>query len=452
MTETQSRAYGFAIEGMTCAHCELAVERVMRGQPGVSYAEVRYDRGRAIVDASNLDVAALTHALGEEGYKARVEPLTPDFLAPKSSGLRRGTEAAGLIMAVFALVVLARHFHLVPDGVSVSEHMTLGLVFAIGLVASVSSCMAVTGGLLLAVSARYQPAPAQRSLASRMLPHVFFNAGRVISYTLFGAAIGHAGSALAISGIVAATVTIAASVLMMTIGAQMLGLLPPFGRMLSLPPTVQQRIHDLVLRETNVASFALGAATFFLPCGFTLALQLYVLGQGSALMGALTMLVFALGTLPALAAISAASGFVRGRAQAYFLKAAGAAVIVLGLFNIQYGLVQGAGSDAPAIAIAQEANVPPSGTAQVATMTVDGLTYRPNRFTVKVGQPVEWHIDARLAEGCGRILVARSIGLTRFLSDQRTEVIRFTPQRSGEIVFNCSMGMMTPNSGFTVTN
>ena len=44
---------------------------------------------------------------------------------------------------------------------------------------------------------------------------------------------------------------------------------------------------------------------------------------------------------------------------------------------------------------------------QVATMTVDGLTYRPNRFTVKVGQPVEWHIDARLAEGCGRILVAR---------------------------------------------
>ena len=95
------------------------------------------------------------------------------------------------------------------------------------------------------------------------------------------------------------------------------------------------------MRESNVASFALGAATFFLPCGFTLALQLYVLGQGSALTGALTMLVFALGTLPALAAISAVSSFVTGRAQAYFLKAAGAAVIVLGLFNIQYGLVQG---------------------------------------------------------------------------------------------------------------
>ena len=40
----------------------------------------------------------------------------------------------------------------------------------------------------------------------------------------------------------------------------------------------------------------------------------------------------------------------------------------------------------------------------------------------------------------------------KFLSDSKTEVITFTPQRAGEIAFNCSMGMMTPNSGFTVTN
>ena len=172
----------------------------MRAQPGVSHAEVRYERGRAIVEASDLDVAALTHALGQEGYKARVEPLTADFLAPISSGLRRVTEAAGLVMVVFALVVLARHFHLVPEGVSVSEHMTLGLVFAIGLVASVSSCMAVTGGLLLAVSARYNEALAQRSLASRVLPHVLFNVGARHLLHVVRRRDRLGGSALTISG------------------------------------------------------------------------------------------------------------------------------------------------------------------------------------------------------------------------------------------------------------
>jgi sulfite exporter TauE/SafE len=313
--------------------------------------------------------------------------------------------------------------------------------------------MAVTGGLLLALSAKYNEAMTARSAAARVVPHVLFNAGRVISYTLFGAAIGLAGSALMLSATVTAAITIAASVLMIAIGAQMLGVLPPFARMLNVPKPLQHRIHDLVSRESKIAAFVLGAATFFLPCGFTLALQLYVLGQGSALTGALTMLMFALGTLPALASLSALSSFMRGAAQARFLKVAGAAVIVLGLLNIQYGLVQGASGYEPAIAMAQESSsAPQTAAVQVAAMTIDGLTYRPNRFTVKVGQPVEWQIDARRAEGCGRILVARGIGLTKFLSDQRTEVIRFTPQRTGEIAFNCSMGMMTPNSGFTVVN
>jgi sulfite exporter TauE/SafE len=313
--------------------------------------------------------------------------------------------------------------------------------------------MAVTGGLLLALAAKYNEAMAVRSAAARVVPHVLFNAGRVISYTLFGAAIGLAGSALTLTGTVAATITIAASVLMIAIGAQMLGVLPPFGRMLNVPKSFQHRIHDLVSRESKAAAFALGVATFFLPCGFTFALQLYVLGQGSALTGALTMLVFALGTLPALASLSALSSFIRGAAQARFLKVAGVAVIALGLLNIQYGLVQGASGYEPAIAMAQESSsAQHTGAVQVVTMTIDGLAYRPNRFTVKVGQPVEWQIDARHAEGCGRILVARSIGLTKFLSDQRTEVIRFTPQRTGEIAFNCSMGMMTPNSAFTVVN
>src|SRR5258708_19313644 len=60
--------------------------------------------------------------------------------------------AAFLILA--AIVIALDRLDLLPQRLTVSDEMSYGLVFAIGLVASVSSCMAVTGGLLLAVAAK----------------------------------------------------------------------------------------------------------------------------------------------------------------------------------------------------------------------------------------------------------------------------------------------------------
>jgi sulfite exporter TauE/SafE len=45
-------------------------------------------------------------------------------------------------------------------------------------------------------------------------------------------------------------------------------------------------------------AFISGALTFFVPCGFTFAMQLYAMQTGSFWMGAVVMLLFAGGTLP----------------------------------------------------------------------------------------------------------------------------------------------------------
>jgi hypothetical protein len=63
-----------------------------------------------------------------------------------------------------------------------------------------------------------------------------------------------------------------------------------------MPKFLAHKIHDLTEKEVKGGAFILGASTFFLPCGFTQALQLYVLAKGSFTTGALTMLAFALGT------------------------------------------------------------------------------------------------------------------------------------------------------------
>ena len=78
-----------------------------------------------------------------------------------------------------------------------------------------------------------------------------------------------------------------------------------------------------------------GVATFFLPCGFTQSMQLYTLTTGSFLQGGLTMLAFALGTLPVLALMSFSSFSVQTSGKkGIFFKTAGLIVILFALFNI----------------------------------------------------------------------------------------------------------------------
>ncbi len=115
--------------------------------------------------------------------------------------------------------------------------MSYGLVFLIGLVASVSSCLAVTGGLLVALAAKYNEANPYLTDRQRLIPPLYFNVGRIISYTLLGGAIGALGSALTLSPAVSGALTLLASLLMIMLGLNMLGVLPSVGRCLpSLPP------------------------------------------------------------------------------------------------------------------------------------------------------------------------------------------------------------------------
>ena len=221
-----------------------------------------------------------------------------------------------------------------------------------------------------------------------MKPLIYFNGGRVLSYTLLGGVIGALGSALTLSPGVTGALTIIASTVMILLGLQMLKLLPALTRFLpTMPKAFGHYIHDLAERDANGRAFVLGAATFFLPCGFTQALRLYALTKASFMVGALTMLAFSLGTLPALLSLSALSSLATGGLQRHFVKFAAAAVTVLGIANIQYGLVlSGSAMDAaPAVATNVSAAAAPIETSksqqtedkQIVVMRIEGYSYVP---------------------------------------------------------------------------
>lgn len=452
------------IHGMHCASCEVLIERKFGRIPGVEKVKVSHVSGKAeLICKRQPELCELREAVKADGYSvSQWDKNSANRKDAEQRNTKRDYLEIGMIFfAVMAAYMILNSMNLLPKGLGVTGNMSYGFVFLIGLVAAVSSCIAVTGGLLLAIAARYNEQHPDLSGAQKFRPHIYFNLGRIVSYTVLGGALGAMGSFLRISPKATGFITIAASVVMILLGFQLLKLFPALRRFQPrMPKFLAHRIHEAGSGQSKTGPFALGSATFFLPCGFTQALQLYVLSRGSFSVGALTMLAFSLGTLPALLSLSAISSFAKGAFQKFFLKFSGVVVILIGLFSINNGLaLTGSGFSFNALFKGNSVAQASSGELakivdgkQVVQMRVDGYNYTPSQFKVVQGVPVEWQVDGSAAAGCARVIVVPKLGITAYLPPDGIKTIEFTPQDTGKIAFSCSMGMTTRGAAFEVVS
>ncbi|KHO46231.1 MAG: hypothetical protein QS98_C0004G0007 [archaeon GW2011_AR3] len=466
----------YQIKGMHCHACEVLIERNFKKIDGVEIVEADYTTGRVELQYNKEpSLKKLNDSIKKHGYS--ISPASekrPLYQDEKPNYF----EIFMYLLVLIAVYVILQPFGLIPD-LSLTDNMGYGFIFMLGIVAAFSTCLAVSGGLLLAVAAKYNEMHPGLSRWQRFKPNIYFNVGRILSYTMFGFIIGGFGAALTLSPRGSGILTIIVSIVMLLLGFQLLNLFPGLRKFQpKMPKFLGHRVHDLTSMESNTAPFLLGAGTFFLPCGFTMALQLYVLTKGSAYVGAMTMLVFSLGTMPTLASLGAITSYVKGEFQKGFLKLAGVAVILMALFNIVGGIsLVGleAGIFSPAgnflstpgswkaaelgkVALGSQGGnaqlqlAPLVDGKQVARMKVDGLEYEPANFRVRQGVPVEWQIDASDASGCAHVLIMPKMKISTYLSGDKMNIITFTPAEAGNYPFSCSMGMTTRGASFEVVS
>lgn len=325
----------FYARGMHCRACVLLIEEELAAVSGVASAApsledhtvtVEGDFGGKSPEAIASELSAM---LAAHGYSLSATPI--------ASPARWGDfkVAAPIALTLVALFVALQKVGLV-NLVGAGEGVSYGTAFLIGLVASVSSCMAVVGGLLLSVSATF----ARRG--ERVRPQVTFHAARLVSFFLLGGAVGALGAAFTLSPMAGAALSLILGLAMLTLGLKLLGVFPWADRLqVPLPKFLSRGALGAAKRGDALAPLALGVSTFFLPCGFTQSMQVYALSTGSFISGGLVMLAFALGTLPALAAVSAspALGPTGGKRSSVFFKTAGLVVIAFALLNVAGALV-----------------------------------------------------------------------------------------------------------------
>ncbi len=311
---------------MHCASCVVLTEDALRGTPGVAAVSVDLTGRTATVTGdlpeSAEEAAALLSPQMPAGYSLASEKHAKQVNWPE---FYYALPIAALAIAGFLALQKTGLVNVNPQ-----EGINLGTALVIGLVASVSTCLAVVGGLVLSVSAAYA------KTGDRLRPQLAFHAARLAGFFILGGVLGLAGKSLQLGLIGNIILTGVIALVMFILGVNLLDIFHGSGKFqLRLPKVFSDRIHRLK-NSTHVAMpVVLGAATFFLPCGFTQSMQAYALTTGSFTTGGLTMLVFALGTLPMLALLSFSSFSINNKPwRGVFFKTAGLIVIALAVINL----------------------------------------------------------------------------------------------------------------------
>ncbi len=334
------KTYGFHVNGMHCKSCIIVTESELGEVKGVTEAKTSLEKNHVEVtgdfgEKTDAEVMQnLTEVLAPHGYSLSVE--APERKVSWSDFTYALPIAAGFI----ALFILLQKLGIV--NLVTSSNVGFGTAFLIGLIASVSTCMAVVGGLVLSLSASF----AKEGSDTR--PQMLFHVGRLISFVLLGGIVGALGSVFQFGTTGASVLGIVIALVLLVLGINLLDIFPWAKKLQpTMPGFIGKRVHALKNLNHTVTPFLVGIVTFFLPCGFTQSMQLYTLSTGSFWAGAMTMGAFALGTLPVLALLSFSSvGLQKKTWSGIFFKSAGLIVIFFGVFNLLNSLA-GAGLISP---------------------------------------------------------------------------------------------------------
>lgn len=435
---------------MHCRSCEILLERNIGRIEGVKKVRTNYKKGTGEIEYDReLDWPAIERAVNAAGYSLGKEDKKHFF----SRNVMDYMELAASGMILLVIYLLLKEFGIFNLNVNTSTTPGLLGVLIVGLTAGVSTCMALIGGLVLGISSRHAEMHPEATVSQKFRPHIFFNLGRLISYVVLGGFIGLLGSALKLSSSVLGLLTMILGFVMLFLGLKLIEIFPRLhNKSIVLPKGISKLfgLHNEVKEYSHRGAFITGALTFFVPCGFTQAMQLYAVSTGSFVQGAIIMGVFALGTLPGIIGIGGLTSAIKGAFARYFFKFAGLVVIFLALFNISSGYTLSGIDLGSFVKFNQETTNSQTREAQIVDgkqiieMTQGPGGYSPRQFTIKKGIPVVWKIKSTSQYTCAAYINMPGAGVSQPLT-LGNNTIEFTPTKSGPMRFTCSMGMYSGN-------
>lgn len=429
------------IQGMTCGQCEKIIHRALMKVEGVTEAQASFKNSSVQItyDSEKVREEQLQQAIEKAGYVVlAVDP------ADKKTGTLNPMQLAGigvLLAAAYMLINKTVGFNFIPE---LQSSMSYSMLFVVGLLTSLH-CIAMCGGINLS---QCLVPKSDGTATAGWKPSLLYNGGRVISYTVVGGIVGALGSVVSFSGGARGIIAIVAGAFMVMMGINMLGLVPALRRFhIQIPAGLR---NTLMGPTGERGPLTIGLLNGLMPCGPLQAMQLYALGTGSAVAGALSMFFFSIGTVPLMFGFGALSTLLSKRFTRNMLRFSAVLVILLGAVMMQRGFSLGglpvmalSNADKPVESV-QPAGALPSmeNGVQVITGEVGRGTYP--EITVQKGVPVRFnlHADTKNLNGCNRSILIPEFAIQKQL-EPGDNIIEFTPEKTGTYGYTCWMGMIS---------
>jgi len=211
-------------------------------------------------------------------------------------------------------------------------------IFLIGLLGSMH-CIGMCGGFVAMYTLR-KPAPRPA------LPyHLFYNIGRIATYATIGGIMGYIGSFAMTLGKhrgIPGTVLLVSGAFMVLMGLDLAGIQGKRGFFENSGITerafFRQFFHRIFLLESIWGTLLLGLLLGFLPCGLLYPLFMNAAASGGFVNGMFTMLVFGLGTVPAMLSFGYLVSHIRPRMKVFMYRIAAIMIILLGVRSLLRGM------------------------------------------------------------------------------------------------------------------
>jgi sulfite exporter TauE/SafE/copper chaperone CopZ len=432
-------------KGMHCQSCEDLIERAVSKINGIEGIKADYETETVEVsfDQDQTNMEEIFKAIEEKGYNCS---LTEDETAD-SEYYNIDTRLIGISFGIIGILVAGYFiFRLVEDIPipEISQNMGYGLLLLVGLLTGFH-CVSMCGGFVVSYTAddTQEGRKAHKS-------HLMYAVGKLISYTVIGAAFGLLGSIITFTPLMRGVAGILAGLFLVIFGLNMLNIFPWLRKIRIRTPLFMNRFVGSESKKHSSPLIIGLLSGLMIACGPLQAIYVMAAGTSSTIEGAKILFVFALGTLPVMLGFGFLTSFISSKATHNILKTSGVIVIILGVIMVNRGLaLTGTGWDTSSLLAFVSASKD-TITGNVATVDGDYQTIRmdvvrygwePDKFVLKKGVPVKWVINGKEINGCNNAIQVPRLGLN-FDIRRGEQVVEFTPDKEGIIPWSCWMGMI----------
>lgn len=212
-------------------------------------------------------------------------------------------------------------------------------VFTTALMIGFGHCIGMCGGIVIAYSTT--KLDEKSTWLKQTVSHLAYSLGRISTYAFFGAVFGLLGKSLSFSLTTKGILFVATGLLMILAGYTILG----GGKFLNSAHfsiskySWFQRSFKILLGGKSLGSFyMLGLLNGLIPCGPVYAFAILAASTTSAFYGALVMIVFGLGTTPALLFLGSFAKLLQNSNFRTTITKIGAMLVILyGVWSIVKG-------------------------------------------------------------------------------------------------------------------